>query len=94
MSDWRFVHYEPAEEFARVEYYSLKRDGVEFRITVREYATPPDPAMKFFATSDLQTNQRTAPFTPCGWGPTVLTALAECMRAIRRFPYEGDVKAT
>jgi hypothetical protein len=40
------------------------------------------------AQSDKQTNQQTTPFTPSGWGPTLLTALAECIRAIHRFPYE------
>jgi len=62
---------------------------IEFLITVKEYVTPPDPTMKFFAQADKQTNQKTAPFTPSGWGNTLLDALAECIEAIHRFPYEG-----
>ena len=45
--------------------------------------------MRFFAQADKQTNQNTAPFTPIGWGSTLLKALSECIRAIHRFPYEG-----
>ena len=67
----------------------MKHNGLEFVITVREYISPPDPGMKFFAQADKQTNQKTAAFTPVGWGPTLLFALSECMRAVKRFPYEG-----
>lgn len=67
----------------------MKHNGVEFVITVREYISPPDPGMKFFAQADKQTNQKTAAFTPVGWGPTLLFALSECMRAAKRFPFEG-----
>ena len=35
---------------------------VEFIITVKEYITPKEPTMHFFAQSDKQTNQHTAPF--------------------------------
>jgi hypothetical protein len=35
--------------------------------------------MRFFAQADKQTNQRTAPFTPVGWGSTLLKALTECV---------------
>jgi hypothetical protein len=45
--------------------------------------------MLFFAQADKQTNQKTAPFTPCGWGDTMLKALSECIQSIQRFPYEG-----
>ena len=45
---------------------------VEFLITVLEYLTPKDPAMKYFARSDKQVNQSVAAGTPCGWGTTLL----------------------
>jgi hypothetical protein len=45
--------------------------------------------MEFLAQADKQTNQKTAPFTACGWGPTLTDALAECVKAVHRFPYEG-----
>lgn len=89
MSDWKFAHYEPAEQLALLHHFAMKKGDVEFVITVKEYATPPDPAMKFFAEADKQTNQQTAAYTPTGWGPTLLVALSECIRAVRRFPYEG-----
>ena len=63
---------------------------IEFRISVKEFVMPPDPAMRFYAEADKQTNQNTMPYTPTGWGTTLLKALSECMLAIRRFPYEGE----
>ena len=94
MTEWKFAHAEPAERFAQLHYFSMvQKHGdqqVEFIITVKEYVTPEDPAVIFFATADKQTNQKTMPFTPCGWGNSLLKALSECMRSVRRFPYEGD----
>jgi hypothetical protein len=62
---------------------------VEFRITVREHATPQPQGMDFYAEADKQTNQNTAPFTPCGWSSSLEDALRQCIVAIHRFPYEG-----
>jgi hypothetical protein len=95
LSDWKFAQTTPAQRLAHVEHFSLTKqnpDGreIEFLITVREYITPRDPMLKFYATSDLQTNQKTMAFTPCGWGDTSLAALSECIRAIERFAYEGE----
>lgn len=92
-TDWQFVDAQPEERLARVEYYSVvkEQDGeeIEFLITVREFLHPKDPSVKFLATADKQTNQKTMPFTPTGWGHTMLRALAECVQAVRRFRYEG-----
>ncbi len=94
MSDWVFAQSDPRQQLARLHHFSIKKqqDGreIEFLITVREYVTPPDPAMKFLAVADKDTNQKLAPYTPSGWGNTMLTALTECMRAIERFPYQGE----
>ena len=68
---------------------SAQEDKINSLITVKEFVTPADPTMLFYATADKQTNQKTAPYTPCGWGETLLVALSECIRAIHRFPYEG-----
>lgn len=96
MSEWTFASSEPSEQLAQLHFYSvIKRqpDGdVEFRITVREHAAPQERGMRYFAEADKQTNQNTAPFTPCGWGPTLLDALSRCIQAIRRFPYEGPAE--
>jgi hypothetical protein len=89
MQDWTFAQTDPSEELAIIHHFSMKAGGTDFAITVREYYTPRDPAMKFFAEADKQTNQKTAPFTPCGWGRTLLDALSECVNACHRFPYEG-----
>lgn len=88
MSDWKFIETEPAEHFCRVEYFAIQKDGVEFHITVHEFHKPPDPAMPFFAQADKQVNQQSAAYTPSGWGSTLNDALWECIKAIRKFPYQ------
>ena len=94
MTDWKFAQQDVAEHLARLHHFSMikNQDGreIEFQIVVREYVTPIDPSMPFFATTDKQTNQRTAPYTPCGWGRTLLEALSLCMENVRRFPYEPE----
>ena len=94
MTDWKFAQRNPAERLALVHQFSMLKlqadQEIEFIITVREYVTPKDPSMLFFATTDKQTNQRTAPYTPCGWGRTLLEALSACMESVRRFPYEPE----
>ena len=97
MQEWGFAQADPSDELAQLQYFSVKnRNGrrVEFVITVREFITPPEPTMRFFATADNQTNQKTAAYRPSGWGKTLLEALAECVRAINRFPYEGEDAAS
>lgn len=93
MSEWTLAQTDPSEELAQLHFFSLKKrqsEGeVEFTITVREYVTPQAGRGRFFALADKQTNQKTAPFTPCGWGGTLLKALAECVQAVHRFPYEN-----
>jgi hypothetical protein len=97
MKEWGFAQIHPDEQLAELHFFSmqkLERDGpIEFHITVKEYVTPKDPAMPFFAQADRQTNQKTAPYTPCGWGKTLFEALAECVKAINKFPYEGRSSA-
>jgi hypothetical protein len=91
-SEWTYVDTDASEQFCRLEQFGFKKQQaggeVDFIITLKEYVTPPDPALKFFAEADKQTNQKTAPFTPVGWGSTVSAALFECVKAIRRFNYE------
>ncbi len=93
MSDWVYAQTDPAEQLARLHFFSMKKvqaDGeFEFTITIKEFVTPKDPAMLFFAEADKQTNQKLAPYTPCGWGSTLLGALSECVRAVNRFPYQA-----
>ncbi|MBI3210634.1 MAG: hypothetical protein HYZ37_17245 [Candidatus Solibacter usitatus] len=94
MSDWTFAQRDASEQLARMHYFSMKHNAgdrdVEFTIKVYEYVTPPDPAMPFFAEADKQTNQKTMPYTPTGWGRTLLEALSRCRDAVVRFPYQGD----
>lgn len=93
MSEWTLAQTDPSEKLAQLHFYSVtKRQGdkeIEFRITVKEYATPQAVGGRFFAEADKQTNQNTAPFTPTGWGGTLLKALSECVKAIHEFPYQG-----
>jgi hypothetical protein len=91
MSDWEFAQADPEQQLAKLHHFSMctKQESgeVEFTITVKEFLTPKDPAMGFFAQADKQTNQGVAPYTPVGWGKTLLAALAQCMREVERFPY-------
>ena len=93
MAEWQFAESKPSDELAQLSYFSMKKPhaggAIEFVITVKEFANPKDHSMKFFASADKQVNQNSAPCLPCGWGETLLKALAECIVAIHRFPYEG-----
>ncbi len=93
MSEWTLAQTNPAEELAQLHFFSMKKQQpegeIEFRITVREYAEPIKGAGRFFAQADKQTNQKLAPFTPSGWGSSLHKALAECVKAIHEFPYQG-----
>jgi hypothetical protein len=93
MKDWGFAQTHISQQLAELHLFSImakQADGeVEFVITVKEYVTPKEPAMLFFAQADKMTNQKTAPYRPSGWGKSLLEALAECVKAIHRFPYEG-----
>jgi len=94
MQDWGFAQTHPSQELALLHFFTLKKKyaggEIEFRITVKEFVTPAEPAMHFFAQADQQVNQKTAPFKPMGWGRTMLDALAECIRSINKFPYEEE----
>ena len=94
MADWVYAQADPAEELAVLHFFSMKKrqpgGDVEFVITVREYVERNEQCMKFYAQADRQINQRVAPFTPFGWGETVLGALSECMETIRQYPCEED----
>ena len=93
MREWGFAQTDPSQELALIHYFSVKKHHaggeVEFRITVKEYVTPKEPTMNFFAQADKEVNQKLAPFKPVGWGRTMLDALAECIRGINKFPYEA-----
>jgi hypothetical protein len=92
LSEWKYAQEKPTERLCKIEHYAVTKQqaggDVEFLITVREFVNPPDPAMRFLAQADKQTNQKTAPYTPMGWGSSLLEALAECAKGIRKFPYE------
>jgi hypothetical protein len=94
MKEWGFAQTHVSQQLAELHLFAITKaqpgGDVEFIITVKEYITPLEPAMQFFAQADKMTNQKTAPYRPSGWGKTMLEALSECVKAIHRFPYEGD----
>ena len=94
MAEWTFAQINESDELAQLHFFCVnKLQGdrvIEFRITVKEYATPNHLSMRFFAEADKQTNQSTVPYTPNGWGQTLLQALSDCVKAVNRFPYEGE----
>jgi hypothetical protein len=93
MSDWKYVQQDPSEALARLHFFSVGKKHssgeIEARITVREFATPEIGALQFFAMADIELNQETAKFQPSGWSDTLLGALSECLKNLRRFEYEG-----
>ena len=92
MAEWHFAQQDPSDRLCQVHHFAMTKrypgGEVEFVITIREYINPPDLAMRFLAQTDKQTNQKTAPFTPNGWGSSLFEALSACIREIHRFPYE------
>lgn len=95
MSDWKHVQRDPSEALAKLHFFSVTKKHasgeIEARITVREFATAKTSDMQFFAQADVELNQKTLKFKPCGWHETLLGALADCMRNLRKFEYE-DIK--
>ncbi|MDQ6760676.1 MAG: hypothetical protein M3Z32_12560 [Acidobacteriota bacterium] len=92
MPEWTYAQQDPSDELCHLQYFSVRKrqaeGDIEFVITVREYVTPVYPGMRFLAQADKATNQNTAPYVPTGFGPSLLEALSECIKAIRKFPYE------
>ena len=92
--DWIHAETQPRDALARLHRFSMTKhqDGreIDFAITVREFLPGDDDSQRFVAQADKQTNQKTAPYTPIGWGHTLGKALSECVRGVHRFPYEGD----
>ena len=98
MNEWKYAQSDPSEQLARLHLFSMMKKTqaggeVEITITVKEFITPKDPAMLFFAQADKQTNQKVAPYTASGWGKTLFEALLECIKELNRFPYHGEVTA-
>ncbi|MGD0543802.1 MAG: hypothetical protein ABSB65_05275 [Candidatus Acidiferrales bacterium] len=98
MSDWEYIHAQPAELLTRLHQFTILKQqaggDVTFAITVKEFAVPPPgQRMRFYAEADKSVNQNTAPFMPCGWGDSLFSALAGCVKLIQNFPYEGEERA-
>ena len=91
--EWMYAQAEPSEKLVRLHHFAVtkQQDGreIEFQITVREAIPGDDQSTRFIAQTDKQTNQKTAPYYPTGWGSKLLDALSECVKAVHRFPYEG-----
>jgi hypothetical protein len=89
---------DPSESLARLHFFSVKKAHaagvIEARITVREFVTAKTIDMQFYATADIELNQKTMKFQPCGWHETLAGALSECLRNLRRFDYETAEDAT
>lgn len=89
MEEWIFAQSDPSQQLAKVHHFSMTKchagGETEVMITVKEFHSPKDPALRFFARANIQTNHQADPYTPCGWGESVLGALSECMREVERF---------
>lgn len=93
MNEWTFAQTDPSQKLARLHHFSVMKPHssgeVEIVIIVKEFVEPKVGAMRFFAQADKPTNQAVTPYTACGWGDSLFTALAECVRELERFPYQG-----
>ena len=99
MSDWEYIQADSAEQLMQLHHFSIVKPhaagSVTFAITVKEFAVaPPGQRLRFYAEADKPVNQRTASFVPCGWGSSLFSALGDCVRLIRQFPYEGEESTT
>lgn len=98
MSDWVHIQVDSSEQLMQLHHFSIVKvqsgGNVTFAITVKEFATPPPgQRLRFYAEADKVVNQKKAPFVPCGWGSSVFSALGDCVRLIRQFPYEEGERA-
>lgn len=98
MSDWEYIPADSAEQLMQLHHFSIMKQtatgNVKFAITVKEFAVPPPgQRVRFYAEADKAVNQKTASFVPCGWGTSIFSALGDCVRLIRQFPYEGEERA-
>ena len=98
MSDWVYLQTNPAELLMRLHQFSIVKvqpsGNVTFGITVKEFAVPPPgQRVRFYAEADKAVNQKTASFVPCGWGDSLFSALGDCVRLIRQFPYDDEERA-
>ena len=93
MEGWKFLEKDPAEALAKLHFFSIKKKRalgeVEARVTVKEFASAKTTDMNFYAVADIELNQKAMKFQPCGWGETLLSAVTECLRNLRKFEYEG-----
>lgn len=92
MNDWKLMQRDPSEALARLHFFSVKKKHaageIEARITVKEFVTAKTSDMQFYATADVELNQKAMKFQPCGWHETLSGALSECLRNLRKFDYE------
>ena len=97
MNEWKLVQRDPSEELARLHFFSVKKKHaggeIEATITVKEFVTFKTSDMHFFASANLELNQKTMKFQPCGWSDTLAGALSECLRNLRKFNYEAEEPA-
>ncbi|HUV69243.1 MAG TPA: hypothetical protein VMW15_06235 [Terracidiphilus sp.] len=94
MADWKYVQRDASEALAKLHFFSMTKQHaggeIEARITIKEFATPKTSDLQFFAQADIELNQKTMKFHPCGWSETMMGALAECMRNLRKFDFEAE----
>src|ERR1700744_2269965 len=66
VNEWKLVQKDSSEALARLHFFSVKKKHakgeIEARITVKEFATAKTSDMQFYATADLELNQKTLRF--------------------------------
>jgi len=98
VNEWKLVQKDPSEALARLHFFSVKKKhssgDIEARITVKEFATFKTSDMQYYASADIELNQKVMKFQPCGWSETLAGALGECLRNLRKFDYEDNEQSS
>jgi hypothetical protein len=98
MDDWKYLQRDSSEAFAKLHFFSVTKKHasgeIEARITVKEFAAAKMSDLQFFAVADIELNQKTLKFQPVGWSETLIGALAECLKNLRKFEYESIDQAS
>lgn len=99
MDDWIHIQAQPGEQLTRLHHFTMNKPQtgggtVTLTIVVKEFAVPPPgQRMRFYAECDKPVNQKSGAFVPAGWGTSLFSALGDCVRLIRQFPYDSDAEA-
>jgi len=95
MSDWVHIQADSAEQLMQLHHFSIVKQmaggNVTFAITVKEFAVPPPgQRVRFYAEGGQGSEPKDRFVCAVRVGTSIFSALGDCVRLIRQFPYEGE----